>query len=305
MIMKLKIKLLFLLAILILVVNANANGNNQFQAEIFDEGNITTDSEYELCTSFTPDGKQVYFCKTKRYEGSPFTIYYADLLEDGKWSEPKLVLFSGRYSDVDPFVAPDGSKLYFVSQRPDTADNVIPKHDFDIWVVDLLEDGWGEPQKLGQIINNKSNQFYPTVSRRGTLYFSSMNEGTFGVHDIYCSYLINGEYTEPVNLGAKINTSDNDYEPFIDPDERYLIFCRNDDLYISFNDNGVWTEARNLGSKVNTVVKEGKPYVSPDGKYLYFTSTINGRGDIFRILMSELGIEAELSRLNSRSSADQ
>ncbi|HOJ77850.1 MAG TPA: hypothetical protein PL158_07095 [Bacillota bacterium] len=303
--MKLKIKLLFLLTVLILAVNANANEKNQFQAAIFDEGNITTDSTYELCTSFTPDGKRVYFCKTKRYESSPFTIYYADLLEDGKWSEPKLVPFSGRYSDVDPFVAPDGSKLYFVSQRPDTVDNDIPKHDFDIWVVDLLEDGWGEPQKLGQIINNKSNQFYPTVSRSGTLYFSSMNEGTFGVHDIYCSYLINGEYTEPVNLGAKINTSDNDYEPFIDPDERYLIFCRNDDLYISFNDNGVWTEARSLGPKVNTVVKEGKPYVSTDGKYLYFTSTINGRGDIFRILMSELGIEAELSRLNSRSSADQ
>jgi Tol biopolymer transport system component len=66
--------------------------------------------------------------------------------------------------------------------------------------------------------------------------------------------------------------------PFIEPNERYLLFCRQSpegfgktDIYISFrNADGTWTKAINMGSKINTPEEEGFPSISPDGKYLFF-----------------------------------
>jgi Tol biopolymer transport system component len=35
-------------------------------------------------------------------------------------------------------------------------------------------------------------------------------------------------WTEPENLGNKINTSANEFGPFLSPDGKYLFFCRHD-----------------------------------------------------------------------------
>jgi hypothetical protein len=97
--------------------------------------------------------------------------------------------------------------------------------------------------------------------------------------DIYRSRLINGEYSEPEYLGAIINTVDyEEYAPYIDPDEAYLIFASNrpggfggNDLYISFqNPDGSWTQPRNMGSEINSNVGGTLPAVSPDGNYFFF-----------------------------------
>jgi hypothetical protein len=89
-----------------------------------------------------------------------------------------------------------------------------------------------------------------------------------------------GLYAEPVNLGDAINTVDFEVDPFIAPDERYIIFARIDkertgnfDLFISFKKkDGAWTRAENMGDKINSNRSEFCPTVSPDGKYFFFTS---------------------------------
>jgi Tol biopolymer transport system component len=87
-------------------------------------------------------------------------------------------------------------------------------------------------------------------------------------------------YGEPENLADFANTEDSDIDPFVAPDESYLIVCQEKergfgefDLYVYFQrEDKSWSEAINLGEGVNSAGFEARPYVTPDGKYLFFTS---------------------------------
>jgi WD40-like Beta Propeller Repeat len=97
---------------------------------------------------------------------------------------------------------------------------------------------------------------------------------------IYRSRFINGKYSAPENLGDSINSKYFDGDPYIAPDESFLIFVSynrpdglgDGDLYISLNRNGSWTAAKNPGSKINSSALDFCPNISPDKKYFYFTS---------------------------------
>lgn len=107
--------------------------------------------------------------------------------------------------------------------------------------------------------------------------------------DIYMSPKQNGKYTRVVNLNAPINSMHHEVDPYIAPDESYLIFCSDRpggfgkaDIYVSFRrENGSWTPPVNMGSKVNTPYQEYIPYVTPDGKYFFFTTNKSGNRDIY------------------------
>ena len=59
--------------------------------------------------------------------------------------------------------------------------------------------------------------------------------------NIYYWRFVNGKYCSAKKLGGTINTLQIEFMPFIDPDEKFLIFCSKrfggyveTDLYISF-----------------------------------------------------------------------
>jgi Tol biopolymer transport system component len=110
------------------------------------------------------------------------------------------------------------------------------------------------------------------------LYFASNRDGGW---DIYVSKYVNGRYAAPEKLSDAINSEFGDWDPFLAPDESYMIFGSNgrsdgfgeSDLYISFrNEDGTWTKSENMGSVINTPYREVDPVVSPDGKYIFFRS---------------------------------
>ncbi len=80
-----------------------------------------------------------------------------------------------------------------------------------------------------------------------------------------------------------MNSTDQQYNAFIDPDERYLllgVFGRDDsfggtDYYVVFrNADDTWSGPINLGAHINRPRgSEWSPYVSPDGQYFFFMST--------------------------------
>lgn len=99
-------------------------------------------------------------------------------------------------------------------------------------------------------------------------------------HPLPVSKKVNGRYGKPENLGSTINTEFYENDPFVAPDESYLVFQSNrpggygkGDLYVSFRaDDGSWTSAKNLGGQINSAEGDGCPVVTPDGKYLFFSS---------------------------------
>jgi hypothetical protein len=220
---------------------------------------------------FSPDGREMYHT---RYEvGNPDVkhFYFMEITDQGQWTWPQLTFFSADSGDCHMALSMDGTRLFFLSHRTGGP----------FFVVNKNTSGWSEPVPLNVAVDLPvGNQF--SVTRNETLYFE-VNNGP--ADDIYVARFENGVYREPENLGPVINTGDyEEYAPYIDPDEIYLIFASNrpggyggNDLYISFrNSGGFWSQPRNMGSSINTEGADTLPCVSPDGLYLFFVSLRSG-----------------------------
>ena len=257
---------------------------------IFAPNEIST-GDYDSHPAFTPDGRTVYFLKNTP-DFNFWTIVFSRF-ENGKWTEPQVAPFSGQYSDADPFITADGKQLFFISRRPLPNSSSLAPRTLDIWVMDQTANGWSAPRNLGAPVNSEANEYFPTLTKDGTVYFGSGRSGGKGGMDLYRSRLVNGAYTEAENLGDAVNTEFDEYEAFIDPNEEFLIFMaagRPDglggfDLFISHKHEGRWTKAQNLGKPINSVADELSPKITRDGRYFFWTST---RSDFGRVRKSPL-----------------
>jgi Tol biopolymer transport system component len=245
------------------------------QAQLFAPGIVCTGLN-ERDTAISPDGKEFYFTILVKRRG--FIIYMKQ--EKGKWSKPEVASFSGKYSDLEPVFSPDGKKMFFVSNRPLSGQGE-PKQDYDIWFVEREGPGWGEPQNPGSPLNSPANEFYPSITKSGAVYFCSRLKASIGGEDIFKSNFIDGKYTEPENLGEAINTKGEEFNAFVAPDESYIIYTTvgrgpgigGGDLWINFRkEDGTWSKAVNMGENVNSASLEYCPFVTADGKFLFFTS---------------------------------
>jgi hypothetical protein len=245
--------------------------------EIFAPGILSTHHHEHSAPAFSPDGKEVFW-STFLYFFPPQVILTLEG-EGAVWTEKDTAVFSGRYSDGSPFFAPDGKRIFFSSNRPLSGEGA-PKSDHDLWFVNKTADGWSEPQHVSTVINSSLDEDHPSVASNGNLYFHSDREDSIGRFDIYVSKFVNGEYTEPENVGPSINTPAYDTYPFIAPDESCILFSSDmeggfgaGDLYVSFRQQGGgWTKAVNLGKGINDSSDDRFPQVSPDGKFLFFVS---------------------------------
>ena len=267
------------------------------EPELFAPGIVST-AGGEWSSTFTPDGTTFLF----GFRGEPHGILVMEEI-DGRWTEPRLAPFSGGHPDYDLSFSPDGSMLYFTSARP----GIAPEGEeatSDLWVAVRGESGWGEAINLGEPVNSALRELYPSVTESGTLYFFGDGRGDSEVRGAYVARLEGGSYSEPELLGPPINTEHGVFDPFIAPDESYIIFASDrpdglgdGDLYVSFRqDDGTWGEAINLGSTINSPQTDFCPSVTKDGRYLFFSSRRPYEGTYPNIALSyrnELDVEAE------------
>ena len=238
---------------------------------------------------------------------------------NGAWEKPEIMKISGEYQDIEPFYSPNEDRLYFVSNRPIYED--AERDDYNIWYSNKIDAIWQEPVPLDSIINNKGDEFYPSISKYGNLFFTATSENGFGKEDIYQSRFENGKFLNPEPLPAEINSSSYEFNAFISPDENYIIFSsfgREDgrgggDLYFSVKDeNGNWKEAQNMGKFVNSEASDYCPFVDFNSEIFYFTSertlnehvkiesvndlkvhannVYNGFGNIYKMRLNEIGL---------------
>jgi len=236
------------------------------------------------------------------------------LHQQGKnWSPPSVLNISGKYQDIEPFYANDGNRLFFASNRPMRGESEAG--DYNIWYADRDIDGWKSPIALDTIINREGDEFYPSLSANGNLYFTATREDGIGREDIFVSRFENEIWQKPSVLDSNINTKFYEFNAYIDPDETVLIFSsfgRPDgqgggDLYYSIKEaDGSWSKSKNMGDIVNSPQLDYCPFIDVENDVFYFTSerfesdnkpiTVeslkansfkpqNGFGDIYRIPM--------------------
>jgi tetratricopeptide (TPR) repeat protein len=160
--------------------------------------------------SLSGDGKVLYLYSAADYDGALYTSNY----ENGRW-KPVVKLndnINTKYWESHAIVSHDNKRLYFTSNRRGGFGGL------DIFVSIRDSSGnWGPATNLGPKINTVYNEESPflTVDDK-TLFFSSRGHYNMGGYDIFYSTLQdNGEWSEPVNPGYPLNTTDDDifYRP--------------------------------------------------------------------------------------------
>lgn len=254
------------------------------EPELFAPGIVST-GIYTRDIAMTPDGDEIYYGVSI----GPFTAIMQTRLENGRWTKPEVAAFSADpgYMNLEPHISPDGQKFFFLSNRPADGGELEPQQvgswvNQDIWVMDRSADGWGEPYNLGPPVNSSDEEYFPSVTRDGTIYFSRQVSGNQESY-IYRSRLVDGAYQGAAMLPPQVNSTALQFNAFIAPDESYLIvsvFGREDsmgsaDYYIIFRDEeDRWSEPINMGDAINTPRGgEWSPFVTRDGKYLFFMSS--------------------------------
>ena len=231
--------------------------------EIFAPGIVST-GFLEQFAYFTPDGKELYWL----LRGAPHTVVCCMKEANGKWLEPEVAPFSGRYF-AKFCLSPEGNRVVLTSSQPRSGRG-NPTDVLTTWIVERTDTGWSDLQ----LIDVLEEAAAPTMASNGNLYFYLDLEDE---RDIYVSECSNGAYTEPMKLGNAINTEFDEVDPFIAPNESYILYGASgpngDGLYISFrNQEGLWMKAINMSESTDIPSDANCPSVTRDGKYLFFTS---------------------------------
>ncbi|MBA3948532.1 MAG: PD40 domain-containing protein [Acidobacteria bacterium] len=264
---------------------------------VFSPG-VISDEKWQWRLTFTPDGRTAYFSESDGFfPASRKGSIYVSQRRGGAWSAPELAPFSGTHSDMDPFVTPDGNRLYFSSIRPGGG---VDRPDLDLWMVEKRGRGWSDPVRLGPDVNSDADELYASASSDGTLYFASGPLAPApGQHfDIFRARRAGTGFAAREALGPGVNTQPSasdatpvaawEFNPEISADGTLLVFASLrpgglglGDLYASRFENGAWSAAVNLGAPVNTAADEYHPTLSRDGRQLYFVRRPGSHGDFF------------------------
>lgn len=135
------------------------------------------------------------------------------------------------------------------------------------------------PKNLGPAINTRNNEYFPGLTAdEQKLYFTRLLNG-FN-EDFYMSYKVDTVWQPAKNMGAPVNTPDNEGFVSVSTDGQYIFFtaCNRPDgkgscdLYFSRLDGDIWRRPINMQAPVNTTAWESQPSLSFDGKNIYFAS---------------------------------
>ncbi|MGH1336879.1 MAG: TolB family protein [Aureispira sp.] len=283
--------------------------------EIFGQGIVST-SLYERDMAISPDGTTILYTLGD-YQQKKRGLVGLQKSAEG-WSEPELLEISGIYQDIEPFFSADGTHLFFASNRPIGIDSTT---DYNIWSSKKTATGWEEPIALGPQINTPEDEFYPSLTKNGNLYFTATREEGRGKEDIFVSKLVDGVYQKAVPLDSTINTKNYEFNAYISPEENLIIFSSygraddlgHGDLYYSIKDEaGNWAQSVNMGNQINSEKLDYCPFIDYQKKCFYFTSERikvveqfktaadlrayansiqNGMGDIYVVSFDQLGIQ--------------
>jgi hypothetical protein len=214
--------------------------------------------------TFSPDGLECFISQNV----NNLAVIKTSRETGGTWPDLSTAGFSGTYWDMESHITPDGTRMYFGSERPLTG---FPQGKLYQWYLDRTDSGWSEPHPMDTPLKGIF-MMYPSVADNKNMYFTGGDGST--ICYIARSQYVNGTYQPPEILSDSINYLDWPAHPFVARDESYIMFDATDSstnstvLFISFHKpDGTWTKAKKLPSNINP---SSIPYVSRDGKYFFF-----------------------------------
>jgi outer membrane protein OmpA-like peptidoglycan-associated protein/tetratricopeptide (TPR) repeat protein len=171
--------------------------------------------------TFTKDGSELYFSVTRKLTKEELNKaksagkvsigveIYSSKLENGSWTKPEPFPLNNitKWNVGDPYITPDGKKLYFVSDQPGGTGGT------DIYVCWRQDGKWGDAINLEQV-NTKGNERTPFISADSSFYFATDGLPGMGGLDLFKAAIIKTGLGTPVNMGYPVNSPQDDLAYF-------------------------------------------------------------------------------------------
>lgn len=246
----------------------------------------------------------ILFCSDRRLSGLKdrtaydgrrlYNIYMAEKKDTSEFRKPRVIKSerSNKFNNGPLCLAPDGKTVYFTSEieTGKIAENKNFRNHSGIFIAELSGSGtdlvslrpfkYNDPQyEVGQ----------PSISKDGKyLFFASDKQGGLGGSDLYYCELINGEWSDPVNLGPKVNSLQAENYPYMHLSGK-LYFSSNRaggignlDVYFTSLYNGSWEDPVLMPEPVNSKSDDFALVAEDDLQTGYFSSNRRREDDIYQ-----------------------
>ena len=232
----------------------------------------------------TPDGSTLYFTSYRNLDKTSNDVgqIYRSSKVGATWSRPvRLDLGELRDMSTVGILGDDAGLLAYRGFRKEGDIWKLTKDDFG---------GWSYEEKVGFPIT--SRHWETTMTERFDGWeriFVSNRPGGSGGRDLYRTVkLPDGSWSEPLNLGRRINTPGEEESPVLSADGQSLIFASTGhpgmggfDLYRCRRlDNGSWSDPEHLGHPLNTPGDEAVLSMDASGSAGYISSARAGGDDL-------------------------
>jgi len=174
---------------------------------------------HNASVNISPDGKELILYS----DTNGGDLMLSTLNQSGTWSSPKAMEgINSEYIENSASITDDDQHIYFTSNRPGGYGGT------DIYHADLGKNGrWVNIKNLGPLVNTEMDEDGVFISANGQhLYFSSNGLAGMGDLDIYRSSFnaSTQEWSDPINLGYPINSTENDIYFVLTADEKFAYF---------------------------------------------------------------------------------
>src|SRR5664279_2420370 len=239
----------------------------------------------------------ILFCSDRRFSGFKdrtsfdgrrlYNIYLAGI-KDTSFEKPLAIKSerSNKFNNGPLCIAPDGKTIYFTSETETgkIALNKKFKNHSGIFIGEL---SGSEVLSLQPFKYNDPDYDVgqPSISKDGKyLFFASDKPGGNGGSDLYYCEFINGEWSQPVNLGPNVNSSRSENFPFMHPSGK--LFFASDrpggvgkmDIYVTSLVNGSWGVPVHLPEPINSQ-SDDFAFVADGNLQTGYFSSNRGSGD--------------------------
>lgn len=191
------------------------------------------------CLSLSPDGERLYF------ENNNYRDGWISHRTATSWAPPSRFLNSFQVHSLNET---ESGKFYFSSHPAQGLGQ------FDICKL-AIENSDTTLLGLGSTVNSGSNEGDFFLSKdESFMIFMSNRPGGHGTTDLYISFKDNtGTWTNPQNLGTRVNTPDDDFGPFVTADNKYLFY----ESGYSSPSSIYWVKINDLIDSLRTVIFTG------------------------------------------------
>jgi hypothetical protein len=258
----------------------------------------------ELKPALSPNGRRLYFSRSNHPSNTAGTadnedIWYSDYDSvNSKWSKPM---------GMPGMLNNDGPN--FITNVSVTGDSIILGNQYlkngrmknGISYSVNINGSWTEPRAI--VVKNDYNisphAGYFLSLKYGVIISAIERDHSYGGRDLHISFW-NGEFgSEPMNLGAVLNSDLDEASPHLSPDGKTLFFASRGhggyggyDIFVSHRLDDTWTNwssPQNLGPAVNGELDDEFFIISHCGRYVFFSKQVSVHNvDLFAALTEEL-----------------